>query len=73
MLSSIGHLYLSGVWSQVDLRTDTEKDMCLKEIDYMLKIVNHSRVNSQHHSGGDPYAHLLRMRINALITTKIFI
>ena len=26
------HIYMSGMWLGVDLKTDTKKDMCLKEI-----------------------------------------
>ena len=28
-----GHLYLSGVWIRLDLRTEINKGMCLKEIE----------------------------------------
>ena len=67
-----GHPYLSGVWSDVDLRTDTKKTCVLIEIGLhalsMLTILN-SMVNVV---GGDIYDQFLRERIFTLIMSKIF-
>lgn len=38
LLIFIGHPYLIGGWLGADLRTDTKKNMCLKEIGPKLKI-----------------------------------
>ena len=63
----IGHLYLSGASSGVDLRTDTKKATCVKRGWTMCsKFVNYSRLNSQH-DWGDQYGHVERKRIFSLI------
>jgi hypothetical protein len=45
-------------------------------LDYMLKFVDHSRLNSQHNwegGWGDRCGHLMSSRIHTLIMNKIFI
>ena len=66
-----GHLYLSGMWLGVDLRTSTKK-MCLKEIGLRAqKNANHSRFNSQH-DYGDLHDHLNEHEKLHFMMNKIF-
>ena len=46
------HLDLSGVWLDVDLRSNTKKACVLKRLDYLLKYANHSKLKSQHNLEG---------------------
>ena len=52
ILWKCGYLYLSGDCLCVDLRVNTEKATCVyKRLDYVLKFVNRSKLNSQHNWG----------------------
>ena len=51
----------------MDLRMDMKKT-CVKKRDWTQKMVNHSRLNSQHIWGGG--AHIGRLRAPALLTLK---
>ena len=53
VLLSNGHLYLSGVWLVVDLRTSSKKASCVtRDWTTCSEFVNHSRLNRLHHWGG---------------------
>ena len=45
-------MYLSGVWLDVDLRTDIGTTHAGTRLDYYLSIINHSRCHSQHNWEG---------------------
>ena len=72
LLIFLGQLYLSGGWLGADLRTDTQKNMCLKEIGPELNS-HFSRFNSQDRFGGGCvlYDHLMTTRIFTLRMDKI--
>jgi len=48
ILNFSGHLYLSSVWLGVDVRMDAKKTCVYERLCYMLRTVNHSRLNSRH-------------------------
>ena len=48
-----------------------QKDMCLHEIDYVVKNANHYRFHSQH-DWGLLYDHVISTRIATLLMNKIF-
>jgi hypothetical protein len=55
LLILIGHLYLSGMWLGVVLRTNAKKTCVQKRLDYMLKYENYSKPNKlSQHDWGEP-------------------
>ena len=72
LLLLIKHLYSSDMWLGMAPITDTKKTWVLKRLDYMLKIYNHSRFNSQH-NWGNLYDHLMSTSIFTLVCNKILI
>ena len=67
-----GHLYLSGRWLGVDLRTDIKKTCVQNKLDMCSDYAHHSRFNNQH-DWGNLYDHLMNMRIVTLTMNKIYI